>query len=85
MPGAEEHLFPAPFLGWFKKRSWSPRQHQIELLLLAKAGKSALLIAPTGAGKTLAGFLPSLIASSQKPKHRIGSGSATFTHSIFRR
>jgi ATP-dependent Lhr-like helicase len=31
------------------------------LLAKAQAGRSALLIAPTGAGKTLAGFLPSLV------------------------
>lgn len=34
------------------------------MLQKARAGKSALLIAPTGAGKTLAGFLPSLIELS---------------------
>lgn len=37
------------------------RDHQRELLARARAGRSSLLIAPTGAGKTLAGFLPSLI------------------------
>ena len=34
----------------------------------ARAGRSALLIAPTGAGKTLAGFLPSLAALADAPR-----------------
>ena len=38
-----------------------PRAHQLDLLGKAQEGRSALLIAPTGGGKTLAGFLPSLI------------------------
>ena len=33
----------------------------MEMLAAAEAGRSALLIAPTGGGKTLAGFLPSLV------------------------
>ena len=53
---------PPPFcpsLSWTGSRTgWSPRAHQLELLARAQAGKSTLLIAPTGAGKTLAGFLP---------------------------
>src|SRR5437763_3138688 len=52
---------PAPFLDWFAARGWTPRQHQLELLARAEAHESALLVAPTGAGKTLAGFLPSLV------------------------
>ncbi|MEM8646890.1 MAG: DEAD/DEAH box helicase, partial [Pseudomonadota bacterium] len=52
---------PEPFAGWFSARGWAPRDHQLELWGHAKAGRSALLIAPTGGGKTLAGFLPSLI------------------------
>ena len=51
---------PAAFGGWFAARGWAPRPHQLELLARAEAGRSVLLIAPTGAGKTLAGFLPSL-------------------------
>ncbi|GJD33715.1 ATP-dependent Lhr-like helicase [Methylobacterium aerolatum] len=31
-----------------------------------RGGRSALLVAPTGAGKTLAGFLPSLVALSER-------------------
>lgn len=52
---------PEPFSGWFAARGWAPRAHQLELARRAEANLSTLLIAPTGAGKTLAGFLPSLI------------------------
>src|SRR5581483_4734851 len=52
---------PEVFARWFAARGWAPRAHQLALLDVARAGRSALLIAPTGAGKTLAGFLPSLV------------------------
>ncbi len=52
---------PAPFAGWFSARGWRVRAHQRALVAEAAAARDALLIAPTGAGKTLAGFLPSLI------------------------
>ncbi len=52
---------PEAFARWFARRGWTPRAHQLELLAKARAGRSVLLIAPTGAGKTLAGFLPSLV------------------------
>jgi ATP-dependent Lhr-like helicase len=45
---------------WFAGRGWTPHVHQLEMLTAATQGESALLIAPTGGGKTLAGFLPSL-------------------------
>jgi len=57
-------LLPEPFLRWFASRGWAPRAHQLELLAKARAGRCVLLIAPTGAGKTLAGFLPSLVELS---------------------
>jgi ATP-dependent Lhr-like helicase len=38
------------------------------MLAEARAGRSALLIAPTGAGKTLAGFLPTLAALAEAPR-----------------
>ena len=38
------------------------------MLAADKAGQSALLIAPTGGGKTLAGFLPSLAELAQRPR-----------------
>ncbi|HCI48087.1 MAG TPA: hypothetical protein DFI00_12410, partial [Rhodospirillaceae bacterium] len=46
--------------GWFRSRGWQPREHQLDVLRATQAGSNVLLIAPTGAGKTLAGFLPSL-------------------------
>ena len=52
---------PDPIARWFAGRGWSVREHQLALLAKARAGRSALLVAPTGAGKTLAGFLPSLV------------------------
>src|SRR5262249_41710527 len=57
-------LLPEPFERWFAGRGWSPRADQLELLARAQAGRSVLLIAPTGAGKTLAGVLPSLVELS---------------------
>ncbi|HVH03064.1 MAG TPA: ligase-associated DNA damage response DEXH box helicase, partial [Amaricoccus sp.] len=57
---------PEPFAGWFVRRGWEPHAHQ--LALLERAGDAAtLLIAPTGGGKTLAGFLPSLIELGAAP------------------
>ncbi len=53
-----------PFARWFAGRGWTPRAHQLELLAKARAGRSVLLIAPTGGGKTLAGFLPTLVELS---------------------
>jgi ATP-dependent helicase Lhr and Lhr-like helicase len=53
---------PAEIADWFEGRSWRIRRHQIEMLAAANAGRHALLVADTGAGKTLAGFLPTLAA-----------------------
>ncbi len=55
---------PEKFARWFAGRGWTPRAHQLELLAKAQSGRSVLLIAPTGGGKTLAGFLPSLVELS---------------------
>ena len=59
---------PDVFVRWFAGRGWAPRAHQLELLAKARAGRSVLLIAPTGAGKTLAGFLPTLVELSARPR-----------------
>ena len=58
---------PAPFDAWFAARGWSLHPHQSEML--ARADEPALLlVAPTGGGKTLAGFLPSLIDIAADPR-----------------
>lgn len=51
---------PSVITDWFSARGWSPRSHQLDVLASYQSGASQLLIAPTGAGKTLAGFLPTL-------------------------
>ena len=52
---------PDALAGWFAARGWTPHAHQLAMLDAARDGDSTLLIAPTGGGKTLAGFLPSLV------------------------
>ena len=56
-----DSALPPPLADWFAGKCWAPRRHQLEMLAAARAGRSALLVAPTGAGKTLAGFLPTLV------------------------
>jgi len=51
---------PDAIARWFDRRGWVLRGYQLEVLELAARKNSALVIAPTGAGKTLAGFLPAL-------------------------
>ncbi|MGQ0588810.1 MAG: ligase-associated DNA damage response DEXH box helicase [Sphingosinicella sp.] len=58
---------PGPIAAWFEVRGWAPRRHQLEMLAAARAGRSALLVAPTGAGKTMAGFLASLVELVERP------------------
>jgi ATP-dependent helicase Lhr and Lhr-like helicase len=70
---------PEIFARWFAARGWTPRPHQLALLAKARAGRSVLLIAPTGGGKTLAGFLPSLVELGgnclPRLRGRVGEGT----------
>lgn len=75
---------PQKFQNWFAERGWQPRAHQLELLQRAQNGRSTLLIAPTGAGKTLAGFLPSLIDLFREDGLRRKPGMAFFgPHTLY--
>ncbi|MCP5395568.1 MAG: ligase-associated DNA damage response DEXH box helicase [Sphingomonadaceae bacterium] len=52
--------FPEEITRWFASRGWRIRSHQREMFEIACSGRHAMLVADTGAGKTLAGFLPTL-------------------------
>jgi ATP-dependent Lhr-like helicase len=70
-------LLPDRFSAWFADRGWAPRAHQLAMVEKARQGRHALLIAPTGGGKTLAGFLPSLVELSQRPPANTARGLHT--------
>ncbi|MAS42266.1 MAG: DNA ligase-associated DEXH box helicase [Rhodobacteraceae bacterium] len=66
-PSAAPGALPPRFADWFARRGWTPHPHQLDLLASARPGAADLLVAPTGGGKTLAGFLPSLVALEGDP------------------
>ncbi len=59
---------PDSFARWFAARGWQVHPHQQALLDHAD-DPATLLVAPTGGGKTLAGFLPTLVelATDDRP------------------
>jgi ATP-dependent Lhr-like helicase len=57
----------APFTDWFARRGWTIHPHQSDMLA-RKDAPALLLIAPTGGGKTLAGFLPTLAELAADPR-----------------
>lgn len=75
-------LLPNKFENWFTSRGWSPRAHQLQLIDHLGQGHSTLLIAPTGAGKTLAGFLPSLVELEARGKRKPGQ-AGTGIHTLY--
>ncbi len=58
---------PPALAQWLDGRGWALRSHQRAMLKAAARGEDALLIAATGAGKTLAGFLPVLADLAANP------------------
>ena len=71
---------PGTLAGWFAARGWQVRAHQLDMLAAAQAGRDALLVADTGAGKTLAGFLPTLVDAVEG---RIGARANDGLHTIY--
>ncbi|MFC4667446.1 ligase-associated DNA damage response DEXH box helicase [Seohaeicola nanhaiensis] len=57
---------PKVITDWFATRGWAPHPHQLAMLARAQ-DPATLLIAPTGGGKTMAGFLPTLAELSAAP------------------
>jgi len=60
MKSPPDQAIPEEIGQWFADRGWRVRRHQADMLAKAREGRDALLVADTGAGKTLAGFLPTL-------------------------
>ncbi len=58
---------PDSLQSWFDARGWQIHPHQRAMLERA-ANPALLLIAPTGGGKTLAGFLPTLSELAEAPR-----------------
>ena len=50
---------PPQITAWFDRRGWQVHPHQ-QAMLDRALDPATLLIAPTGGGKTMAGFLPTL-------------------------
>jgi ATP-dependent helicase Lhr and Lhr-like helicase len=57
---------PLTLTDWFATKGWSLHPHQ-QAMLARAADLATLLIAPTGGGKTLAGFLPTLAELGPDP------------------
>ncbi|WP_150524328.1 ligase-associated DNA damage response DEXH box helicase [Roseibium sediminis] len=76
-------VLPLRFQDWFSSRGWSPRPHQLALVDHLGRGDSTLLIAPTGAGKTLAGFLPSLVELEARAKLPPDSPGSKGLHTLY--
>src|SRR5688500_4042337 len=76
----DDAALPPEIADWFAGRGWRPRSHQLAMLQAFAQGRHALLVADTGAGKTLAGFLPTLAAFAPS---RIGGAPPEGLHTLY--
>ncbi len=71
---------------WFAEKGWRPRDYQLVMMAAFQQRQSTLLIAPTGGGKTLSGFLGSLLeiheAAHAAPGSRAGAGGGCL-HTLY--
>jgi ATP-dependent Lhr-like helicase len=72
---------PPEIAAWFAGRGWRVREHQAAMLAASDAGRHALLVADTGAGKTLAGFLPTL--ADFAPSRLAGAEAPEGLHTLY--
>ncbi len=68
--GGGVHELPASLRNWFRGRGWRPRAHQLQVLDAVARDRHVLLQAPTGGGKTLAGFIAALARLAEAPVDR---------------
>ena len=68
-----EFLQTSPLTQWLKSKGWTYHPHQLETLEKTRDGKDVLLFAPTGAGKTLSGFLSAIVdlTTNTYPEHQL--------------
>ncbi|MCA1662611.1 MAG: DEAD/DEAH box helicase, partial [Novosphingobium sp.] len=78
---SDDHALPPEIAAWFAGRGWRPRRHQLEMLAAFVDDRHALLVADTGAGKTLAGFLPTLAAFA--PSRLAGAPPPEGLHTLY--
>jgi len=78
---AQDAAVPPEIEDWFAGKGWRARDHQRGMLAASDAGLHALLVADTGAGKTLAGFLPTLAAFC--PSRLDGAPVADGLHTLY--
>ncbi len=72
---------PPEIADWFSTRGWVLRRHQAEMLAAAAEMRDALLVADTGAGKTLSGFLPTL--ADFTPTRLVGGPPPEGLHTLY--
>ena len=52
------------FTGWLYNKGWNYYNYQLKTFSEVEEGNDVLVTSPTGSGKTIAGFLPSIINSN---------------------